>query len=143
MVLCSAWKRLRRPLPAPAAWLLTFGFVNVAWVLFRAPSWARALQHLRAMTGGNGIVLFSQLEPILGPLKRIGVEFRPLDIPGIDKLLAYIGAAFVIGFWPRNSNVYVDDRHAVSPLVLAAVAVLAAISVLNLDQLSEFIYFNF
>lgn len=49
IVLHRVWKGFQRPLPPLFAWLLTFAFVNVAWVFFRAKTLDDALRVLRAM----------------------------------------------------------------------------------------------
>ena len=43
------WKSFRQPMPAVLAWLLTFAFVNVAWVFFRAKTLDDAARVLRGM----------------------------------------------------------------------------------------------
>ncbi len=49
LVLHRIWQRLHIPLPQALAWLLTFAFVNVAWVFFRAKTMPDALRVLRGM----------------------------------------------------------------------------------------------
>ena len=44
LVVHSLWKKTGRHLPIVIAWLLTFTFVNAAWVLFRAPHDGRCPQ---------------------------------------------------------------------------------------------------
>jgi hypothetical protein len=61
----------------------------------------------------------------------------------VEELLAWLVIAFVIALWPRNSNTLLDNTRPVGPLRIAGIAVLTAVSVLHLNQLSEFIYFNF
>ncbi len=55
------WKRTGHTLPNWAAWLVTFNFVNVAWVFFRAKSWDRAWLVLKGMCGLNGVVVSEHL----------------------------------------------------------------------------------
>ncbi|MBI5559572.1 MAG: MBOAT family protein [Deltaproteobacteria bacterium] len=49
LVAHRAWSKLGLRLPRPAAWVLTFGFINITWVFFRATTLAEALRILRAM----------------------------------------------------------------------------------------------
>jgi D-alanyl-lipoteichoic acid acyltransferase DltB (MBOAT superfamily) len=44
IALCAAWHRLGRPLPAPIAWALTFSFVALTFVFFRASTFTGAMQ---------------------------------------------------------------------------------------------------
>ncbi|MGY2046918.1 MBOAT family O-acyltransferase [Methylobacterium sp. JK268] len=51
--LCAGvlWRRARLPMPSVLGWGLTFGFVAVTWVLFRAPSFEAALAVYKALAG--------------------------------------------------------------------------------------------
>ena len=51
------WQRLGTPLPRWLAWFLTFNFVNLAWVFFRARDFDAALRVLSGMAGLNGFAL--------------------------------------------------------------------------------------
>jgi hypothetical protein len=120
-----------------------FIFLNFSWVLFRAPNTARMRLMLRGMSGAGGVVLFPQLEPLLGFLRSSGVRFRPLAIVDVEKLLLYLAIAFVLAVLPWNSNRLAQPGAKIHPLMIALIAVLTTASILNLNQLSEFIYFNF
>jgi alginate O-acetyltransferase complex protein AlgI len=143
MVVHALWKKRGRPLPSVVAWSLMFVFLNISWVLFRAPDTSRMREMLRGMSGANGVVLFSQLEPVFGFLRAAHIQFRPLAIVEVEKLLAYLAIAFVIAVLPWNSNRLAQAGAKIHPLLIATIALLATISILQLNQLSEFIYFNF
>ncbi|UUZ90772.1 MBOAT family protein [Paenibacillus sp. P25] len=51
------WKSLGLKLNKVAAWFITFQFVNVAWVFFRAETWEDAMKVLKGMSGINGFML--------------------------------------------------------------------------------------
>jgi D-alanyl-lipoteichoic acid acyltransferase DltB (MBOAT superfamily) len=53
-VLHRLWRRLNFRIYAPLAWLLTFLFVNAAWVFFRASDFTIATQVLSGMAGLHG-----------------------------------------------------------------------------------------
>jgi len=66
-----AWRKHRGSAPGTAAsragsWALTFLAIVVAWVFFRAASFAGALAVLRGMAGANGVVLPEKLGHIAG-----------------------------------------------------------------------------
>jgi D-alanyl-lipoteichoic acid acyltransferase DltB (MBOAT superfamily) len=143
MVVHALWKKRAQPLPALAGWLLMFVFLNVSWVFFRAEDPVRMQTMLQGMAGANGLVLFSQLEPWLGFLKSAGVQFRPLSILGVEKLILYVALGFAVIAVPWNSNRLARSECAIHPAIVVGAALLAAISILNLHHLSEFIYFNF
>jgi len=64
LVVHRLWQKLRRPLPTAAAWVLTFLFVNVAWVFFRA----RTMESAARVLGGMVDV-------------RSGFRKTPADLP--------------------------------------------------------------
>lgn len=49
VILHRVWQTLRRPMPMMFAWLLTFLFVNMSWVFFRAKTLADAERVLHGM----------------------------------------------------------------------------------------------
>ena len=54
MVVHRLWQKSGLILPKLLAWFLTFQFVNVAWIFFRADSFATAINILKGMCGLNG-----------------------------------------------------------------------------------------
>ncbi len=60
---------------AVLCWILTFNFVNIAWVFFRAENLQGAVNLLRGMFGGD-IVLPSFLESRLRFLSEYGIQFH-------------------------------------------------------------------
>jgi D-alanyl-lipoteichoic acid acyltransferase DltB (MBOAT superfamily) len=49
------WKRVRRPLPKPVAWLATFAFINLTLIVFRSPSVESALRVARRLVSSERI----------------------------------------------------------------------------------------
>jgi hypothetical protein len=109
-------------LPAIAAWAITFIFVNLAWVLFRAPDIATAASFFKSMLGGRG---FHGFEHVPQPY-----------------ILATLGAACVLALLPRNSMQIARDTALRWPMQTATALLLAA-GILSLGNPTEFLYFNF
>ena len=57
------WRARGYQLPAGLAWVLTFGFVSLAWVLFRANDFAIAGQIYLSLFGGSGFSMALTGEP--------------------------------------------------------------------------------
>ena len=144
MIAFRLWTRLNISMPKAFSWLLTFIFVNGAWVFFRAKDLGDAIKVLKGMSGLNGLVLPKFMERMAWANPIQGISFgNPLA--GINGnvttslmvfLLLLISASF------RNSNEMArgfkpDYSH------LSFLAVLATISVLYLGRYSEFLYFRF
>lgn len=144
LVVQRMWGRIDLRLPRLLAWFITFNFVNIAWVFFRAENWGDAVKVLRGMFGQSGMVLPSSLSERLGSLGQYGVEFASLadrfqDIP---QAAAMVLVFFLLAVLFRNSTEMMERfrPHVLNSLFIAALAVWA---ILNLNKISEFIYFNF
>ena len=152
---------------------LTFLAVVVGWVFFRAPDVNAAVAMLAGMIGLNGVALPEGLAGYLGPipalLGRFGVEFT-LGA-GTNFILNYLWVTglFAIAFFLPNSQQFLS-RH--DPTLLSAdptnprsapqspvpkfrlywlptrawalaMGVLAAVGLLTLNRVTEFLYFQF
>jgi D-alanyl-lipoteichoic acid acyltransferase DltB (MBOAT superfamily) len=161
-----ALTRMRRTRSfALAAWALTFLSVVVAWVFFRAPSFAAALDLLAAMSGVHGIVIPSGLAFALRPehdfLVRIGVTFA--DTSGSQLIETYLWVTALLGLAflaPNTQQIFARlgpvlempeqpdtqlRRLAWSPSAGWAVAtgIIASIGIMSVTRLSEFLYWQF
>jgi alginate O-acetyltransferase complex protein AlgI len=141
-VIHRLWKMTNIKLPKVIAWLLTFGFVNVAWVLFRARSWGDAMRVLSGMFGLNGLTLPEEWSNKLTFLKG-SVLFSPWKqiMPQSRDAYLWILCAFVACLLFRNSNQMAEKFRADWRLIIAAMALVY--SVLHMFRAQEFFYFNF
>src|SRR5574344_1562640 len=51
LVIHRAWTKLGFRMNTILAWFITFNFINIAWIFFRANGWADAMKVLKAMFG--------------------------------------------------------------------------------------------
>ena len=125
-------------------WLITFNFVNIAWVFFRAKDWEMAEKVLGGMVGLGGVVLPEKLAGKLAFLSGYGVEFGGFlsSIAGTKETPFLIMGALVIVIVMRNSMNYANKLVLNRLMVLATVAMLFS-GIMNLAKVSEFLYFNF
>lgn len=108
------------------AWFITFNFVNAAWIFFRAVRWEDAIKVLKGMVGLSG-------------------WGNPLEMEGIDGgyvTYIWIIGAFLMIFLLRNTN-YLRENFKPTWYKLMIMIALATYAVLNLNKISEFIYFGF
>ena len=104
-VLERLWGKRRDALPRWVRWAMTFLFINLAWVFFRAPDVSSALLLLKtAVTGGmGGIRLW-----LVNGLFRREISALELLLPVIGPYTAYLRVALILGIgllaalWPRN-----------------------------------------
>ena len=142
--------------------IITFAAVALAWVLFRADTFAAARMIYAAMFGLNGVAISVQLLRTLGIPN--GIDLGAIRI--IPLLTAQLGQAQVIlsclaglafvwllpnsmeltGFAPSPSAAFArkfEFRNAARFAVAAAVCLFACVSVINSGAPSAFIYYRF
>ncbi len=138
-----AWKRTNISLPNWLAWFLTFNFVNVAWVFFRAKSWHDAIKVISAMFGLNGLSLPSDWFGVFSFLPRWGISLAPWKtlMEGSRDTFLYAFAALLVTFLARNSN---ELAARFKPDWKSLIYVVAGTyAILNMSKMTEFLYFNF
>ncbi|MEN8220292.1 MAG: MBOAT family O-acyltransferase [Pseudomonadota bacterium] len=130
LIINHYWRRLKFKMSKFLAWFVTFNFVNISFVVFRATEWEDVIKVLKGMFGFSGIE-FEQ------PFFAI-IEF-PRESLDIVVMILCCGA---IAFIAKNT---IELMQAFKPnlLYLVAQPVLLVISVLYLSTFSEFLYFNF
>ncbi|MES2353856.1 MAG: MBOAT family protein [Pseudomonadota bacterium] len=142
-------------------WLITFIAVIVAWVFFRAPDVSTALNVLQGMIGLNGIELpqgWGQKYGALAQwLQASGVQFTAVVTPDwvpqigwtmlttLIALLCLNTQQILAGFEPALDMKTNDEKGAWQPSIPWAVATSTAFvaCLLSLNQVSEFLYFQF
>jgi hypothetical protein len=145
LVIHRAWSRLNLfKLPTLLAWFLTFNFINIAWVFFRAKTFEDALKVLKAMFGFSGVALPQALASKLGFLEEYGVQFGMFmaDIKGTNTTLIYLFGGFIVLLWFKNSAYYLENFRPSRKLAWVS-ALLFAWGFFSLNRVSEFLYFNF
>lgn len=108
-------------MPRWLAWLVTFLFVNFAWVFFRATSFADAVKVLEGMLGFNGFGLAKQF-------------------PDNALVLALVFLGITV-FAPNSMEL----RRKFQPNWFwgLVVIIMISFSLFNLSKVSEFLYFQF
>ena len=134
------WGSLKFSMPKWVAWFITFNFVNIAWVFFRANNFDDALKVLKGMFSGD-IVLPQVLAGKLSFLQSYGIEFASIASVTPFSIL-FIGAGLLIVLFTKNSMEQLQSEVVSTTKILYS-AVLFSISVLSFYKVSEFIYFNF
>jgi alginate O-acetyltransferase complex protein AlgI len=104
------------------AWLLTFNFINISWIFFRANEWNDAIKVLRGM--------FNLDNPYF--------EFNYIGI-----VIFFI--TFIIVLFGKNSMSYLNDKFVftTSQLIIFVATMSVSILAIRLGNQSEFLYFNF
>ena len=144
MMIARATKTTLEKIPKLVRWAFTFLFVNIAWVFFRAESFAQAFELLgRVFTGGCGGLPFyftACFEP-----KGLEVILQRLPLSNLMPSILTFGFVAVtcfITFFTKNARERVEQgKLTVWKAILAAG--LLVWCVLSFENVSAFLYFNF
>jgi len=128
-------------MPKALAWFITFNFVNIAWVFFRAKSWENALNVLKGMFGLNGLTLPETIIQKLKFLETIGIG---ASVPLMSFTLAIpaIFMAVILAILFMNSN-EMQAKFEPTRRFMIMTGLVFIISVLHMSKYSEFVYFRF
>jgi len=143
LVVHRAWSKLGFKIWTWLAWLITFNFINIAWVFFRAKEWGDAVKVLSGMVGMSGVQIHPILQNKLSFLATHGVIFAPyeaIQLPALDTL--WFVFAFIIVLFFKNSMQKREVFKLDYKTALFA-AFCFVVGVLSLNKVSEFLYFNF
>ncbi len=126
LVIHRFWSKIGFKLWTWLAWFITFNFINIAWIFFRAKEWDDAIKVLSSM--------FS--------FSSYGEYFNMLQ-------LSWILFTFVIVLVFKNSFEIVSKKHSQNIILFSTLFLffLALLQLTNIiiqeDKVSEFLYFNF
>jgi len=124
------WKNLNIKMPHALAIFITFFFVNITWVYFRATSIEKANCIIKSMFGLNGF------EPIIINKLRFSFENGSIKL----SLLALIGTIILL-FIPNS--VEFSKKFKPNSIFFTVTLVLMLVSILSINKVSEFLYFQF
>ena len=147
LVVHRLWMKTGYHLNKVFAWILTFNFVNIAWIFFRAKSWEDALNIIKGMAGLNGILIspHQASNPFWQKLTVIGIKFGEwrAHLPDTENFVYFLCIVLIpFVLLTKNSNQLLEKfspnwRNALT------IAILMACGLLLLNQASVFLYFKF
>ncbi|MBE0490680.1 MAG: MBOAT family protein [Sulfurospirillum sp.] len=144
LVLHRLWQKIGFKLWSWLAWLITFNFINISWVFFRAKEWEDAVKVLGGMVSLDNVVLHPMLQSKLGFLTQYGITFAGMfeNISGSKMTIAWILGTLALVLLFKNS---MQKMKSFTPNKKVAVftAFLLSFGILSLTKVSEFLYFNF
>jgi D-alanyl-lipoteichoic acid acyltransferase DltB (MBOAT superfamily) len=116
------WQTLNIKLPKVIAWFITFNFVNIAWIFFRAKERDDAIKVL------SGMINFKELQ-FINPIWMISIVVGFLIILFFDNSMKYL-----------NSKLQFSKKIAIYTSFLLFCSFVA---IRLMGGQSEFLYFNF
>ncbi len=143
IVIHRAWNKMGFRLNTLLAWFVTFNFINITWVFFRAKEWDDAIKVLKGMFTG-ALILPLEWKEKLNFLSGDDVQFGHwLQSISRDQYTIYwVLVGLFVTVVLKNSN-ELAKRFKPSVLTALYAAILFLVSASSLSKLSEFLYFNF
>ncbi len=138
------WTKLGFKMWTWLAWFITFNFVNVAWIFFRAKEWDDAIKVLGGMFSLNNIVLPNFLSSKFLFLSIYGIKFGEFikSIRGDNLTFFWIMSAFILILFFKNSmEKWKEFRTSLFNFLITMILLIVSLGVAN--EFSEFLYFNF
>lgn len=121
LIVQRIWSELGFRLNKFVAWFITFNFVNIAWVFFRAKEWDDALKVLKGM--------------ILGDFNY--------TINFLEALIIIAGIAIVMFFRASVEVLNCKFRFTITQVVIMSSFLFMSFLAIRLGKANEFLYFNF
>ncbi|WP_022756329.1 MBOAT family O-acyltransferase [Butyrivibrio fibrisolvens] len=146
---CQVLHRIfRKPfdkLFAPVRWFITFLFVNIAWLLFRADSVAQwwymvgKAFGIKYRTMHEELVSVFKIPRLRSVLSVAGISYSDMGVYVFGMVLMLCVCMFIC-LVPRNN---LERQHRTSVWTLALTFVLFMVCFLSLSNVTSFLYFNF
>jgi D-alanyl-lipoteichoic acid acyltransferase DltB (MBOAT superfamily) len=127
LVVHRLWKSFGMNMPRVLAWFITFNFINIAWVFFRAREWEDAVKVLSGMVGWNKMTIHTIIYTLQGT--------------ALFSIVTILASIFVVLKFQHTTEKL--DSFKPSFLTSLYISFLLTISLFHLKRYSEFIYFNF
>ncbi len=149
IVVQRLWGKTGLKLNPVMAWIVTFNFVNIAWIFFRAKEWQDAIKVLKGMVGINGIAVSEQVAAFLTYINPLYL-FDKVNGMKIDQGLTIytmemLFAGFILVLCFKNTTLMLesDKKYSLcSPFYYSGLFLISLLC-MSLYEYSEFIYFNF
>ncbi|MEM5571002.1 MBOAT family protein [Aliarcobacter butzleri] len=138
------WQSLGFRMNKILAWFITFNFINITWIFFRAKDFESAMKVLGSMFFFDNVVLPSIFFKKLAFLENYGIKFDEVtrSISGGSDLLNLTLVSMIIVFFFKNS-MQLKDKFKSNIFILVFTVFLFVYSMFSLNKFSEFLYFNF
>ena len=144
LVVNHCWRKKKIKMPTVAAWLITFLFVNVSFVFFRAKGIPEALKVLKAMVGlGSPLFPDDSIKITLSMFGKSHIWKTILtNLRGNDSTLWMLLGLLLFTFTAKNS-IQLSETYKPDWKHLVFILVISMYAILNMGKVSEFLYFQF
>jgi D-alanyl-lipoteichoic acid acyltransferase DltB (MBOAT superfamily) len=116
-----AWKELGFNMNKLLAWFITFNFINISWIFFRAKEWDDAMKVLNGMFSLDYVSM-------VNPIKLLIILIGFIIILGLNNSVSYLNNKFI---------------YTKKVAIFVALTFFISITILEIRSASEFLYFQF
>lgn len=143
LVLNHYWRRLGGSLPLWLAWPLTFISIVIAWVFFRAKTLYDGVEILKSMAGLKSIIFPVKYSFLKTLFVGTSVKFSlfPVLPIGNTELITLLALIIALQYTPNPHKLITNFQPNWRWAIIAITAL--SISILNLNKVSDFLYFQF
>lgn len=155
IIINRIYKDLNLKMHSALGWILTMGFVHFAWVFFRAQSVGDAVFLIKRMLNPEFLYLseeFRQVIPMtlnspstLANINYLFFNLLPFQVEGSlfnFQTIFYLFIGFLIVLFTRNSIEKLEAFRP-KPLFAFSAVIMFILSIMYLNRVSTFLYFNF
>lgn len=138
-ILCRMMGKYIRHIPGWINWCMTFLFINLSWIVFRAENMGQAYQLISRIFAGGTSIHAELIETMLQPtLISVPSQFLPFSFVMIMLFTLIV----LVDVKTKNTNEIIEENNF-GIISFMKTYVLFIISVLSLSGVSTFLYFNF
>jgi D-alanyl-lipoteichoic acid acyltransferase DltB (MBOAT superfamily) len=147
LIVQRLWHHLNIKMPSVMAWFITFNFVNITWVFFRAKTWQDAVAIIRAMFDFNSLVIpnfstdfltYSQL-----PFYQF-IDTEQFFLFFFVQTLLWLSIGFIVAITLQNSIEIAGKKQFKTSQALFVSLSLIVFHFMSIQATeSPFLYFNF
>ncbi|MGJ0312874.1 MBOAT family protein, partial [Aliarcobacter cryaerophilus] len=138
------WQSLGFKMNKILAWFITFNFINITWIFFRAKDFESAIKVLGSMFSLDNVVLPEKYFKFLAEYNEVYFRFGTVydNILGKDKTTIFIiTALFLVLIFKNSMEKMIKFKPNFLNLLLTFMFIIY--SIFQLNKISEFLYFNF
>ena len=148
LIILNLWQKIGWKMPMTLSWFITFNFVNIAWIFFRADDFNAAISILGAMFGFTQksvpIDYIDSLSMLIGiPLISYVSNFSTNAIFPSHLLLYLLILIPLVLFTSNVNNTYKTSTISYAKLIIGGLAFSISIVFLGMSSSQVFLYYNF
>lgn len=131
------WKKLDIKMHSFIAWFVTFNFVNITWIFFRAKTFNDALKLLKGMFGFEGFAVPKIYHGLIRIESISGIKWEDYTFAIILIIILLLGT--VVLSKAKQVQEYFKPNYA----WCVVLGIIFAFAFVQMNNASEFLYFNF